>query len=324
MENLNNNIELNVGLLWFSAVITLFMFLGVVTDKTRSRPFIKCFTGLLATNILMLLGESGLWIFGGSPDNIPILKLCAFISVGLGAILEVLYAYCLIGFVRERQKVSWKYAKVIAVIGAVYLCLVVISLFNGMLFDFDSNGYYVDGEYYFIVRFLDFIILLLEIFTVIRFWKILTLKGTISLLSFSVLPLLTMPLLSCWDPTPLYMATTVSLLLIYMLFRGELTRLLSEKEIQLVEKNRELAQKERQITENRISTMISQIQPHFIYNTLGTIEHFCSEKPQMAAKLVHDFSLYLRGNFSELDNYAPIRLSKEIAHEKHYVNIEKV
>ena len=178
MENLNNNIELNIGLLWFSAVITLFMFLGVVTDKTRSRPFMKCFSALLATNILMLLGESGLWIFGGSPDNIPILKLCAFISFGLGAILEVLYAYCLIGFVRERQKVSWKYAKVIAVIGAVYLCIVVISLFNGMLFDFDSNGYYVDGEYYFIVRFLDFIIILLEIFMVIRFWKILTLKAT--------------------------------------------------------------------------------------------------------------------------------------------------
>ena len=59
MENLNNNIELNVGLLWFSAVITLFILLGVVTDKTRSRPFMKCFTALLATNILMLLGESG-------------------------------------------------------------------------------------------------------------------------------------------------------------------------------------------------------------------------------------------------------------------------
>ncbi|MGN1112749.1 MAG: hypothetical protein ACI4RP_06040, partial [Acutalibacteraceae bacterium] len=94
MENLNNNIELNVGLLCFSAVITLFMLLGAVTDKTRSRPFIKCFTALLATNILMLLGESGLWIFGGSPDNIPILKASAFISFGLGAVLEVLYAYC--------------------------------------------------------------------------------------------------------------------------------------------------------------------------------------------------------------------------------------
>lgn len=41
MENLNNNIELNVGLLWFSAVITLFLLLGAVTDKTRSRQFMK-------------------------------------------------------------------------------------------------------------------------------------------------------------------------------------------------------------------------------------------------------------------------------------------
>ena len=319
MENLNNNIELNVGLLWFSAVITLFILLGVVTDKTRSRPFINCFTALLATNILMLLGESGLWIFGGLPENVPLLKLCAFLSFGLGAVLEVLYAYCLIGFVRERQKISWKYANVIAVIGVVYLCIVVISLFNGMLFDFDSNGYYVDGEYYFIVRFLDFIILLLEIFTVIRFWKILTLKGTISLLSFSVLPLLTMPLLSCWDPTPLYMATTVSLLLIYML-----TRQLSEKEIQLVEKNRELAQKERQITENRISTMISQIQPHFIYNTLGTIHQLCLEQPEKAAELTRSFSQYLRGNFSELNNSVPIRFSQELNHIKCYMSIEQV
>lgn len=284
----------------------------------------KCFTALLATNILMLIGESGLWIFGGSTDNIPILKVSAFLSFGLGAVLEVLYAYCLIGFVRERQKMSWKYANVIAVIGAVYLCLVVVSLFNGMLFDFDSNGNYIDGRYYFIVRFLDFITLLLEIIMVIRFRKILTLKGTVSLLSFSVLPLLTMPLLSYWDPTPLSMATTVSLLVIYMLFRGELTRQLSEKEIQLVEKNRELAQKERQITESRISTMISQIQPHFIYNTLGTIHQLCLDNPEKAAELTRSFSQYLRGNFSELNNSVPIRFSQELSHIKCYMSIEQV
>lgn len=324
MENLNNNFELNVGLLWFSAVITLFMLLGVVTDRTRTRPFIKCFTALLATNILMLIGESVLWIFGGSPENIPILKVSAFFSFGLGVVLEVLYAYCLIGFVRERQKISWKYANVIAVIGAAYLCLVVISLFNGMLFDFDSNGYYVDGQYYFIVRFLDLFMLLLEILMVVRFWKILTPKCTVSLLSFSVLPLLTMPLLSYWDPTPLFMATTVSLLFIFMLFRGELTRQLLEKEIQLVEKNRELAQKERQITESRISTMISQIQPHFIYNTLGTIHQLCLEQPEKAAELTRNFSQYLRGNFSELNNSVPICFSQELNHIKCYMSIEQV
>ena len=78
------------------------------------------------------------------------------------------------------------------------------------------------------------------------------------------------------------------------------------------------------LTESRISTMISQIQPHFIYNTLGTIEQLCITEPKDASKLVRNFSLYLRGNFSELDNVKPIRFSQEMNHVKHYTDIEQV
>ena len=78
------------------------------------------------------------------------------------------------------------------------------------------------------------------------------------------------------------------------------------------------------LTESRIATMISQIQPHFIYNTLGTIEQLCITEPESASKLVRNFSLYLRGNFSELDNVKPIRFSQEMNHVKHYTDIEQV
>ena len=78
------------------------------------------------------------------------------------------------------------------------------------------------------------------------------------------------------------------------------------------------------LTESRIATMISQIQPHFIYNTLGTIEQLCITEPKSASKLVRNFSLYLRGNFSELDNAKPITFSQEMNHVKHYTDIEQV
>ncbi len=78
------------------------------------------------------------------------------------------------------------------------------------------------------------------------------------------------------------------------------------------------------LTESRIATMISQIQPHFIYNTLGTIEQLCITEPKAASKLVRNFSLYLRGNFSELVNVKPIRFSREMNHVKHYTDIEQV
>jgi len=107
------------------------------------------------------------------------------------------------------------------------------------------------------------------------------------------------------------------------------------KNINAVEKNKSLelqrsrleAEKnmvEAELKESRISIMLSQIQPHFIYNTLGTIERMCLKDPQKAFDLVRNFSLYLRGNFSELDSVTPIRFAEELKHVEYYVNIEKV
>ena len=81
---------------------------------------------------------------------------------------------------------------------------------------------------------------------------------------------------------------------------------------------------EAELKESRIAIMLSQIQPHFIYNTLGTIERMCLKDPQKAFELVRNFSLYLRGNFSELDSITPIRFAEELKHIEYYVNIEKV
>ena len=79
-----------------------------------------------------------------------------------------------------------------------------------------------------------------------------------------------------------------------------------------------------QLTESRVSTMMSQIRPHFIYNTLGSIEQLCELDPTKAGELVHDFAKYLRGNFGELDNPKPILMSQEMEHVHHYINIENV
>ena len=79
-----------------------------------------------------------------------------------------------------------------------------------------------------------------------------------------------------------------------------------------------------QLTESRISTMMSQIRPHFIYNTLGSIEQLCEVDPKQAGKLVHHFAKYLRGNFGELDNPRPIQMTQEMEHVRYYISIEKV
>ena len=90
-----------------------------------------------------------------------------------------------------------------------------------------------------------------------------------------------------------------------------------ELEMEKIRLNAELA-------ESRISTMMSQIRPHFIYNTLGSIEQLCKLDPTKAGELVHNFAKYLRGNFGELDNPKPILMSQEMEHVHHYISIENV
>ena len=90
-----------------------------------------------------------------------------------------------------------------------------------------------------------------------------------------------------------------------------------ELEVEKITLNAELA-------ESRISTMMSQIRPHFIYNTLGSIEQLCKLDPPKAGELVHNFAKYLRGNFGELDNPKPILMSLEMEHVHHYISIENV
>ena len=79
-----------------------------------------------------------------------------------------------------------------------------------------------------------------------------------------------------------------------------------------------------ELAESRIATMMSQIRPHFIYNTLGSIEQLCMFDPPKAGNLVHNFAKYLRGNFGELDNPKPILMTQEMEHVHYYISIENV
>lgn len=79
---------------------------------------------------------------------------------------------------------------------------------------------------------------------------------------------------------------------------------------------------EGELMENRISIMLSQIQPHFLYNALNTIQYLCKHDSNMAVHAVERFSSYLRGNMDSLTQKKLILFEKELAHLKNYLYIE--
>ena len=98
--------------------------------------------------------------------------------------------------------------------------------------------------------------------------------------------------------------------------------------INAAEKARELeAEKQAlklELQESRISIMLSQMQPHFIFNTLNTIYHLCESDPELARNTLNSFSTYLRNNIDNLDRRELIHFDKEMSFVKSYLDIEKV
>ncbi len=316
MPNFNEMNLLNVCMFVFAALVTLFLLVGAITDSNRKSPFMSSFIILLIANTCMQLGEAGIWLFEGSPENIVLLKLSATVSLVFSYVLIPAYAHCMVEFVRERKKISTLPTYMISAICGIYILLSIISLFNGILFSFDENGYFVEGKMYVLVRAFDLISIIIEMMLLLSYRKILTLREILFLLSFSVLPLLSMTLQMFWEPAPQYMAVTLSLIAIYVLFHGETTRQLAEKKMQL-------AQQEMLLTENRIAIMLSQIQPHFVHNMLTTIMYMCRTDPEEAEKTVGQFAHYLRANMDSLTLKQCIPFESEMNHAKTYWSLEE-
>lgn len=72
----------------------------------------------------------------------------------------------------------------------------------------------------------------------------------------------------------------------------------------------------------RIQIMMTQIQPHFLFNTLNTIRALYAKDPPLADRTLENFSAYLRQNLESLSQTDLVPVTKELEHTRLYAEIE--
>ena len=87
---------------------------------------------------------------------------------------------------------------------------------------------------------------------------------------------------------------------------------------------RKLREQEEELRNAKIASMMQQIRPHFIYNTLTSIYVLCEDDPQLAKQVIQDFTAYLQANFTAISATDPIAFSDELSHTKAYVAVESM
>ena len=94
--------------------------------------------------------------------------------------------------------------------------------------------------------------------------------------------------------------------------------------ILIVQKNMQIADEQEKIKEARIRVMMSQIQPHFVYNSLSSISTLIPIDPKKAQEALDNFTEYLRHNISSLTETKLIPFDNELKHVETYIALEKI
>lgn len=89
------------------------------------------------------------------------------------------------------------------------------------------------------------------------------------------------------------------------------------------ENEKRKAEAEKLAKEAELFNLRQQLQPHFLFNSLNSINALIGFKPEEARKMIHQLSDFLRGTLKKDDQHLTT-LSDELAHLQLYLDIEKV
>ncbi|HPR30653.1 MAG TPA: histidine kinase [Prolixibacteraceae bacterium] len=91
----------------------------------------------------------------------------------------------------------------------------------------------------------------------------------------------------------------------------------------LKEKSKEESKLRELITQTQLNELKSQINPHFLFNSLNSVSYLTIAEPEKAQEMVIKLSTFLRYSLKHKENQL-VSLSQEIEHIKLYLDIEKV
>ncbi len=83
-----------------------------------------------------------------------------------------------------------------------------------------------------------------------------------------------------------------------------------------------LEEKERLLLQARLESLASQINPHFLFNTLNSVSSLIRVNPEQARAMVLRLSRIMRGRLRSQDHFTPLR--EELAFVDDYLSIELV
>lgn len=309
----SNYAMVNFIICYICGVFSIILYICCMTSESNDRLLIVLFEIMVFVLVLSLLVTETYVSMDGiveySKTSFALMTADYLLSIGLISLFWFYQARCL------KQYYNFSTAnKIFICFIVLYVSAIIVNVFYPIMF-------YVDGAGH--LQFSDSVtISALELIWIVFYIAVISRvnaprKLKLYYMSYLLFPLAIIVLSAIWlvlgiqnkYDAVVSVAYLVPLYMIFMKIYKDQNKLLRDKEQELSEKNMQM--------------MLSQIQPHFLYNALSAISAI-PNTPDETRDALSDFGKYLRGNLNSLNEREPIPFYQEIKHVDTYLVLEKL
>ena len=301
------------------------VFLGVAAfflfsmESEETQDHFRSLSRMMTCFAMMLLADSFAWGFRGEPGSAArsVLVICNFLSFALNYITMVLFtnylAHCI-----DKKAIRYKSILAVHILCTIELLLLVVSQFTDLFYYFDEHNYYHRAPLYGLCQVFVFLAMCIDVAVMIHYRRKLSLNRFISLISFMGIPVvLILVQFFVYGYSLTNLGAMLSCVLVFL-------QALVEQNHRVREKSKQIVEQEKALSDMQVRIVMSQIKPHFLYNSLNAIYYLCDSDPEKAQEAISNFSDYLRGNMASITSSNPIPFRDELKHTKTYLNLEKM
>ena len=305
---MNNNIIFNITVCIIGILILFVHFVNLILKKKKRKDecWLLAFISFTIFHFLVYLIFSIVRIH--YTTNAFIVSFYTLFYIMNNTEVLLLFMYMLNYVVLTKNKKNQLLLVSLSIYG-VFVVLDIVNIFTKMFF-YAENGEYIRSKMMFLSQVYQFIIFSIVFFVAIFNKRIIT-REKIAFAFYCILPSFAIILQNIFKGYAIAYASIIISVEVLFFFVN-------------VQKNIDLAKEEEKNKEAQIKIMLSQIKPHFIYNSLSAISTLITVDPEKAQKSLDEFTEYLRINLSSLTETNLIPFSDELRHIETYIALEKM
>ena len=303
---------------FFCLIFAGYVYFGKELDEPDERErgtmiaFLIFMTVLLGADVYawVFRGDAGPVAYAGTRISNFLVYMCAYVCLGCGAALIMRFAGQDPG-----KDLVFVGVEAVAITGVIASLL---NLFQPLFYSIGEDNIYRREEYFWVSQVLGIIGLFLMAVLLYRYRNGIRKGFLLSMVIYIMAPLAA--LFASLNHYGISYTNTACLLAVIVSF----TEHMYYQNVRSVERRENLLVREKELEDMRIRIVLSQIQPHFIFNVLNTIYYLCGKDVKQAREAISSFSDYLRANMAAIHQEVPVSVSQEMSFVEKYLYLEKL